>query len=211
LAKYENLFMNKGIIIFLGITFLGFLGIYMTTRQNPNEGQEASNFLTPTPTPTISLNSPTSTPSANQAQQAQAERAIIKTSKGNIVIKLFSDIAPKTVTNFTQKSRSGFYNNLIFHRVEDWVIQGGDPLGSGTGGQDNLDTELSDRPFAIGAVGVARKPNNVAISNDAQFFITKTDAQFLNGQYTNFGQVEEGMEVVNNIQVGDTILGIELQ
>ncbi|MCL5009971.1 MAG: peptidylprolyl isomerase, partial [Patescibacteria group bacterium] len=97
---------------------------------------------------------------------------------------------------------------LIFHRVENWVIQGGDPNGNGTGGGP-MPTELNNKPFVIGSLGVARG-GNINISNNAQFFITKTDASWLNGKYTNFGIVTSGMDVVNKIKVGDKILGISV-
>lgn len=186
--------------------------------------------LTPTPKPDTSLalgasgsaklevskNSKNQTKSEQTQKQhmtptppQEAQSAVIKTDKGDITIMFYGKDAPKTVANFVQKSRSGFYNNLTFHRVEDWVIQGGDPEGNGTGGGDIL-TELNDHPFEIGSVGVARA-GDIRVSNDAQFFITKTDASHLNNQYTNFGKVTSGMEVVNQIQIGDKILGITIQ
>lgn len=134
--------------------------------------------------------------------------ALIKTNKGDIAITFFPDEAPKTIQNFLTKASVGFYKNLTFHRVEDWVIQGGDPKGNGTGG-GQIATELSDQPFVAGSVGVARG-QDVKISNDAQFFITKKDASWLDGQYTIFGQVVSGMDVVNKITVGDKILDILL-
>lgn len=160
----------------------------------------------PSPSPTQPLNiisSKTSTPSS----QTQVSAAIIKTAKGDIEIAFYSKEAPKTVQNFVQKAKSGFYNNLIFHRVEDWVIQGGDPDGNGTGG-GNMPVEFNSKPFVVGAVGVASRGDN-KVQNDAQFFIVKTDSQFLNGKYTNFGIVTKGMDVVNKIEVGSKILGIQ--
>jgi len=135
--------------------------------------------------------------------------AIIKTTKGDITVNLRADAAPNTVKNFLTKAQSGYYKNLIFHRVEDWVIQGGDPQGNGTGG-GQMPTEINPLPFTAGSLGVARK-DDIRVSNDSQFFITKTDASWLNQQYTNFGQVTSGMEVVNKMTVGDKILGITIQ
>lgn len=134
--------------------------------------------------------------------------ATIKTTAGDIVISLMPDIAPKTVANFAAKSQSGFYENLTFHRVEDWVIQGGDPLGNGTGG-GTMPTELSDKPFTAGSVGVARG-GDIKISNDSQFFICTIDCSWLNGGYTIFGQVSTGMEVAKKIKVGDKIISVSL-
>lgn len=144
-------------------------------------------------------------------------KARIKTEKGDIVLDLYPKAAPKTVDNFVAKARDGYFNGLKFHRVEDWVIQGGDPLSRdeskeqlwGTGG-GNIDTELSPLPFVEGALGVARG-QDIKVSNDSQFFIVKKDSQFLNNQYTLFGQVTEGVEVVNGIEKGDKITSIVVE
>ncbi len=133
--------------------------------------------------------------------------AVLKTSKGDITIDLYGADAPVTVLNFILKAQNKFYNNLTFHRVEDWVIQGGDPKGNGTGGNTNLPTEFNQLPFTAGAVGMARM-NDPKVQNDSQFFITKNDASHLNGQYTNFGMVTDGLDVVNRIEIGDKITGI---
>lgn len=139
---------------------------------------------------------------------AASYAATIKTSKGNITVILFGDIAPKTVKNFLNKAKSGFYRNLTFHRVEDWVVQGGDPQGDGTGGGLQL-SELSQQPFIRGSLGVARG-GDIRVSNDSQFFITKSDASHLNQAYTNFGYVTEGMDVADKLQKGDKILSITI-
>lgn len=135
--------------------------------------------------------------------------AIIKTSKGDITMDLYGDVAPYTVANFIKKAKDGFYNNLTFHRVEDWVVQGGDPKGDGTGG-GSMPVEFNDKPFVPGSVGVASTGDGKT-QNDSQFFITKSDASYLNGKYTNFGMVTDGMDVVNKIAIGDKILGIDIQ
>jgi peptidyl-prolyl cis-trans isomerase B (cyclophilin B) len=148
---------------------------------------------------------------AQQSQQPQQElkasySATIKTTKGNIRVNLRADAAPYTVINFINKAESNFYNNLTFHRVEDWVVQGGDPKGDGTGG-GNMQVEFNILPFVAGALGVASRGDG-KVQNDSQFFITKTDATWLDKQYTNFGNVTEGMDVVNKMQIGDKILEI---
>lgn len=208
--------MTKTIVFFvLGI--LAFMGAIIGVSQSlKNRAAEVSPTptttltnpvdATPTPTPTLSP-TPTHPPIPTPTPRV-ISGAIIKTSKGDIEIGFFGQDAPNTTLNFAQKALNGFYNNLTFHRVEDWVIQGGDPAGNGTGG-GTMTTELNDKPFVVGSVGVARG-GDIKISNDAQFFITKKDSPFLNGQYTNFGFVVKGMEVVNQIQVGDKILGITL-
>lgn len=136
-------------------------------------------------------------------------KATISTSKGEIVIKLYSEKSPKTVKNFTDKAGSNFYEGLTFHRVEDWVIQGGDPKGDGTGGGDQP-TELNNEPFKLGSVGVARA-GDIKVSNDSQFFICTADCSWLTNQYTNFGEVVEGLEVAQSIVKGDTITGIKVE
>lgn len=158
------------------------------------------------PTPTTSQET---TLSATISAVPEVSTATIKTSKGSIVIKLFPQEAPNTVANLAKKAQDGSYENLTFHRVEDWVIQGGDPQGDGTGG-GKMSTELNDKPFITGSLGVARGPD-IKISNDAQFFITKSDASWLNKQYTNFGVVTKGIDVVNKIEIGDKILEITVQ
>ena len=161
--------------------------------------------LSPTPTQTQILNL-TPTKTATISSEIKNVQATIKTNRGDIEITLYPKEAPNTVANFAEKAKSGFYNDLIFHRVEGWVIQGGDPDGNGTGG-GNMPVEFNNKPFVVGALGVASRGDG-KVQNDAQFFITKTDSQFLNGKYTNFGIVTKGMDVVNKIEINDKILGI---
>lgn len=133
----------------------------------------------------------------------------LSTSKGDIELELYPKSAPKTVDNFLKKVKDGFYNNLTFHRVEDWVVQGGDPDGNGTGG-GTMPTELNDLTFSVGSLGVARG-QDINISNDSQFFIVKKASAFLDKQYTNFGKVTKGMDVVDKIAIGDRILEIKVR
>jgi peptidyl-prolyl cis-trans isomerase B (cyclophilin B) len=146
--------------------------------------------------------------------------ATIELEKGPAFsIELFPKEAPKWVENFVQKANAGFYNGLLFHRVEDWVVQGGDPRGNGTGGNNSVPTEKSERPFTLGSVGVARRGDSPQMSNDSQFFVvTKPPPPQLNGkwvqldgQYTLFGQVIEGMNVVTSIAIGDKIKRIVIK
>ena len=207
-------FVNKAILFIMFVVLGAFAVLILNTKLSENKTTMTKNTLSVTQN-----NNPTDIPSPTQTevlgQQIQTEAptatqtAIIKTSKGDIELTLYTADAPNTVANFIQKAKSGFYNNLIFHRVEDWVIQGGDPLGNGTGG-DKMPTELNNRPFVIGSLGVARG-GDIKVSNDAQFFINKKDSQFLNGQYTNFGIVTKGIDVANKIEIGDKILGISAE
>lgn len=193
------------ILVLLGFFYVLVLNNNASTKKTRAlKNQSVTTIPTPYVSPILSSTNSISSVSANQATQA-----VIKTAKGDITLKLFPQDAPNTVANFVQKAKSGFYNNLIFHRVEDWVIQGGDPLGNGTGG-GQMPTELNNKPFVVGSLGVARG-QNINISNNAQFFITKKAAPWLNGQYTNFGIVTSGMDVVDKIQIGDKILGITIK
>jgi len=202
---------------FVAVCALILLGLFMVYVIN-------NNVANPKPTvqdATLSLGSVTPTPSQNQPLNltpsptyktnnvSNEVTAVIRTDRGNIELTLYSKDAPNTVLNFVNKAKSGFYNNLVFHRVEDWVVQGGDPLGNGTGG-GNMPVEFNNKPFIIGSLGVASRGDG-KVQNDAQIFITKKDSQFLNGQYTNFGIVKSGMDVVNKVEIGDKILGINIE
>jgi peptidyl-prolyl cis-trans isomerase B (cyclophilin B) len=122
---------------------------------------------------------------------------------GSFTIALRPDKAAKTVANFVTKAKAGFYDGKTFHRVEDWVVQGGDPDGTGRGG-GKMPSELNDLPFSKWSVGIARG-GDLKVNNDCQFFVVKSDAAWLNNQYTNFGQVTSGQDVVQGIKIGDKI------
>jgi peptidyl-prolyl cis-trans isomerase B (cyclophilin B) len=141
--------------------------------------------------------------------------ATIKTAKGDIVVELYPKDAPQTVNNFVFLARDGFYNNLTFHRVEPgFVIQGGDPLGNGTGGPGyTIPAEIKGK-HTKGAIAMARLPDNVNPKRDSsgsQFYITLDATPFLDGQYTAFGQVTQGMDVVQKIARGDTIQSVTVE
>ena len=146
----------------------------------------------------------TPTPPGAKATQATVELA----KGGSFTFTLRPDKAPQTVERFAGKANNGFYNNLTFHRVEDWVVQGGDPKGTGTGG-DRVPSEYNDLSFKLGAVGIARG-QDPAFNNDSQWFVVKKDSTFLDKQYTNFGQVTAGMDVINGIKIGDKIKSIKI-
>jgi peptidyl-prolyl cis-trans isomerase B (cyclophilin B) len=150
------------------------------------------------------------TTTKNPTPSPAPSKATIELVKGgSFTIALRADKAPQTVARFADKARSGFYNNLLFHRVEDWVVQGGDPQGTGRGGE-NVPSEYNDLSFKLGAAGIARGPDP-AINNGSQFFVVKKDSTFLDKQYTNFGQVTSGMDVVQKIAIGDKIKTITIE
>ena len=121
-----------------------------------------------------------------------------------VVIKLFPDIAPNHVSQISLLASEGFYDGIIFHRVIDgFMAQTGDPTGTGMGGSDlpDIRAEFNDKPFVRGTLGMARSQH--PDSANSQFFICFGDASFLNGQYTVFGEVIEGMEYVDKILRGE--------
>ncbi|MBQ6387112.1 MAG: peptidylprolyl isomerase [Ruminococcus sp.] len=136
----------------------------------------------------------------------EGDRAIIDVKDyGVITVELYPDIAPKTVANFVKLAESGFYDGLTFHRIiKDFMIQGGDPLGNGTGGSDeNIVGEFKANGFennlshTRGVISMAR--SNDMNSASSQFFIMHADSPHLDGQYAAFGKVTDGMDVVDKI------------
>jgi len=136
---------------------------------------------------------------------AKKQQARIKTKRGDIVFTFFPEDAPTTVASFMKLARSGFYDGLTFHRVEPgFVIQGGCPHGTGTGGPGyHLKAEFNDRRHDAGAVAMARAQS--PDSAGSQFYVCLEDAHFLDHQYTVFGHVREGMDVAKQIRPGDTM------
>jgi cyclophilin family peptidyl-prolyl cis-trans isomerase len=128
----------------------------------------------------------------------------MQTNKGTIEIELFDDDAPKTVENFTKLARDGFYDGVIFHRViPDFMIQGGDPTGTGSGGPGyQFEDEFNDNKIVRGALAMANAGPN---TNGSQFFVVTADAcPWLDGKHTVFGRVTSGMNVVESIEQVDT-------
>jgi cyclophilin family peptidyl-prolyl cis-trans isomerase len=130
--------------------------------------------------------------------------ATMKTSEGDIVLELFDEDAPKTVSNFKQLASQGFYDGLIFHRViADFMIQGGCPQGTGTGGPGyTFEDEINQHKIVKGALAMANAGPN---TNGSQFFIVTTDeAPWLDGKHTVFGEVRDGIDVVDRIGTTET-------
>ena len=136
--------------------------------------------------------------------------ARIVTNKGDVIIRLVSDEAPGTVSNFVRLAQNGYYSGLDFHRVvSDFVIQGGDPRGDGWGGPGYaIRCEINPLRYGRGMVGMALAGKD---TGGSQFFITHSPQPHLDGRYTIFGQVIEGMDVVDRIQVGDRIDEIQIE
>src|SRR4051794_9194945 len=130
--------------------------------------------------------------------------ATMQTNHGAIGLELFDDAAPKTVQNFVKLAKDGFYDGVIFHRViQDFMIQGGDPTGTGSGGPGyQFEDEFNDNKIVRGALAMANAGPN---TNGSQFFIVTAEAcPWLDGKHTVFGQVTSGMQVVDAIENLDT-------
>src|SRR5215471_2067258 len=132
--------------------------------------------------------------------------ATLETSRGKIVCELFAKDAPKTVNNFVFLARDKFYDGTVFHRViNDFMIQGGDPTGTGRGGPGyRFEDETKNNPnkHAVGSLSMANAGPN---TNGSQFFVTHVVTNWLDGKHTVFGKVLSGQDVVNAVQQGDTL------
>jgi peptidyl-prolyl cis-trans isomerase B (cyclophilin B) len=166
----------------------------------PAGGEMAASFTKPTGTELDAL-----------AVEAEHVQARIHTKKGDIVFRFYSRDARQHSAAFIKLARGGFYDGLAFHRVEPgFVVQGGCPLGTGTGGPGyNLDAEFNALPHAKGTVAMARASN--PNSAGSQFYICLGDARFLDRQYTVFGQTVEGQDVVDGIRVGDVMENVTIE
>ncbi len=148
----------------------------------------------------------------NAQEASQNPVVVLETNVGKIELKLFPKIAPKAVENFTTHVKNGYYNGLIFHRIiKDFMIQGGDPTGTGTGGESiwkkDFEDEFApnivfDRPFLLAMAN--RGPS----TNGSQFFITTVPTPWLNGRHTIFGEVVAGQDVVKKLENVDVSRGM---
>ena len=134
---------------------------------------------------------------------------MIETAKGNIVLELFEDDAPNTVANFVKLINKGYYNGLKFHRViPNFMIQGGCPVGNGTGGPGyTIKCEINPKKHLKGTLSMAHAGKD---TGGSQFFITHSPQPHLDGVHTVFGQVIEGMDVVNAIRQGDVMKQVKV-
>ena len=161
--------------------------------------------------PTAPAGKDAPTKAAPKGGKTVKQSAVITMEKGGeIAIEFFPDDAPKTVENFVTLAKKGFYNGVTFHRVEPgFVVQGGDPKGNGTGGPGyTIPAEFNKQKHVRGAVAMARTsdPNSAG----SQFYICLAPANFLDGQYTVFGIVTKGMDVVDKVKVGDKMKTVKI-
>ncbi len=150
-------------------------------------------------------------PPAMQIDREKIYNIVIETDRGDITLELLPQHAPKTVNNFVFLAREGFYDGVVFHRViDDFVIQGGDPTGTGRGGPGyQFEDETRGNPLRHekGAISMANAGPN---TNGSQFFITHSPQPHLDGNHTVFGKVVAGQDVVDAIRQGDRMIKLEV-
>jgi peptidyl-prolyl cis-trans isomerase B (cyclophilin B) len=154
-----------------------------------------------------------STPPAMSIDPSKKYTATFDTSRGTIVAELFAKEAPITVNNFVFLAKEKFYDGTSFHRViKDFMVQGGDPTGTGRGGPgykfgDEVDTKKNPHVHQVGTLSMA---NSGPGTNGSQFFITHVATDWLNGKHTVFGLVKSGQDVVNKVQQGDVLKSVTI-
>jgi len=153
-----------------------------------------------------------SQPPAMEIDPKKNYKATISTSRGDIVVELSAQNAPKTVNNFVFLARQGYYDGVTFHRVIDnFMIQGGDPTGTGRGGPGyKFEDEVKNNPLKH-ETGVISMANAGPGTNGSQFFITHSPQSHLNGKHTVFGKVVQGQDVVDSIRQGDTMQKVTIE
>lgn len=224
------MFTNQKILGVLLIVFIFGAGIYFTVSKFKQDVGNVAASPSPSPATIDFLINKTPPPGSSQQGEPQElplsknkklaqfpgilepnvlanKKAIIQTSKGIIQLKIYPE-ASMAASNFMILAANGFYDGLTFHRVEDWVVQGGDPEGTGRGGPGyQFPDELVKRAYVKGIVAMANSGPN---TNGSQFFILKKDTP-LQPNYTIFGVVIFGQEVVERIAVGDIMQKIVIQ
>lgn len=187
----------------------------------PSPSPSPSAVASPTPSPSLEVSPlPSASPIAVALpQELQVDSSglskatiVVETLAGTFKFKLYSVDAPRTSLRFYELVGKGFYNGLKFHRVvAGFVVQGGDPLGTGQGGSgQKLLAEFNDRKHVEGAVAMARTPSDPN-SADSQFYIALGAIPYLDHQYTVFGQVTEGIEVVRKVKLGDVMKQVKIE
>ena len=196
--------MKKILSLFIAVSF-----IFITGCTKKEEKNNMSQSLNP------AVKSKLEEPKSSTVDPSKKYVAVIHTSKGDITCELFAKDAPLSATNFKQLADNGFYNGLTFHRVvPGFVVQGGDPTGTGAGGPGYTIPAEIGKNHAKGALAWARTSDMVnpeRRSSGSQFYIALVDLPQLDGQYSVFGQTIGGMDVVEKIQMGDTINSVEVK
>lgn len=138
-------------------------------------------------------------------------RLLLKTTRGDIAVTLFAAKAPVTCANFINLAQRGYFNGVKFHRViADFMIQGGDPTGTGAGGPGYTFEDEFDKSLRHDKPGILSMANRGPKTNGSQFFITHVPTPWLDGKHTVFGEVTSGQDIVNAVQAGDAITAVEV-
>lgn len=207
-AVKKGCFLTTVALALVALSSIVFLGACAGAPSSPSTGSGNAGKLPPQQRSNMYKSAPPMT-----IDVAKSYTATIKTTKGSIVAELYPKDAPQSSNNFVFLARDGFYDNLTFHRVvAGFVIQGGDPGGDGTGGPGyNIPPEIKAK-HSKGALAMARQggPAATTPSSGSQFYITLEAQPGLDGQYTVFGQVTQGMDVVQSIAQGDVIQTITI-
>ena len=203
----------KELMSILLLSTIVFVGCTTTTptEQTESTSSQSNSSTTVMEDQSAKNNKYDKEPKVLGAKDLKSKTATIKTSKGDITVELNGAKAPASVSNFIFLADEDFYDGLTFHRVEPgFVIQGGDPLGTGTGGpgytvEGEVDNGLKHDRGVIAMARTGDAVNPERRSSGSQFYITLDATPFLDGQYTVFGKVTDGMDVVDSISIGDVI------
>ncbi len=199
----------KRLISFLFITVFALLVMqYVNSRQLDNHMNSIAASL-----PVHEVSESVKPANADENPVQETVNARIETNKGMMRVELYTKAAPVTTQNFIRLAQSGFYNGLVFHRVEPgFVIQTGDPTGTGSGGSDKkIPLEVTEQLKHDGPGVLAMARTSDPNSASSQFYITLDEASFLDGQYAVFGRVIEGLDVAGKIKRGDKLMKLTIE
>lgn len=201
----KNLVTALAVILILGVgAYFGYQAMQEEPAQTTTETLNYDANNTSTENTQVTEQTPTPPASTTETEAPASTVIAFETSQGNFKVTLDGKAAPKTVANFVKLANEGFYNGLIFHRViEDFMIQGGDPAGNGTGGPGyQFEDEFNSNKAVRGAIAMANSGPN---TNGSQFFIITSEATpWLDGKHTVFGRVTAGMDVIDKIEGVET-------
>jgi peptidyl-prolyl cis-trans isomerase B (cyclophilin B) len=234
-TKTPDGFDNPIVLVAVGGLVLAIilaLGVYFgrnafnqtaTTGVGTPVAEDATGAITDTQgiTATVATDASAAAASYRQADDMKLDPAKksyfakIATTKGDVLVELWPSVAPKHVNSFVFLAKKGFYDGLTFHRVEDWVVQGGDPTGKGSGGpgysvpaEFNADNPV---PHSYGTFAMARSTGEDSAGSQFYFIKDPAGAPHLNGQYTVFGHVVKGMDVVTQLAQGDSMTSVTIE
>lgn len=189
-------FIIGAVLIVVGVLFV----LVTSGKQNTNSTSTATDSSQKKEASKVTSKTYSSAPAVLAETDRIGKKVHFVTNLGEFTITLFGDKTPKTVSNFITLARDGFYNNLVFHRIiANFMIQGGDPLGNGTGGPGYQFSDEFDPSLTFAKPGMLAMANSGPNTNGSQFFITVSTPTYLNNKHTIFGEVSQGMDVVEKI------------